>query len=110
QPYRDTEGRSSTWTGRPASDASLAAPSCASAENENPPRIAPGGPTSSRNLAPAGTSAVSSSVASDSLHIGRDHEHSMTANDVSRGRLHGRRRPACPLRVLGLAPRRWKTR
>jgi hypothetical protein len=56
---------------------------------------------SSRNLATAGTSAVSSSVASDSLHIGCDHEHSMTANDVSRGAYTDLGGPLAPSAPLG---------
>jgi hypothetical protein len=47
-------------------------------QNENPPRISPGGPIPLSAIAATGTSAVSSSVASDTTHIVRNHDDSMT--------------------------------
>src|SRR5262249_56209052 len=50
-----------------------------------------------RSLAPAGTSAVGSSVANNNLHIGRNHEYSMTT--VRARRVQSR--PLAPDSALG---------
>jgi len=49
---------------------------------------------SSRNLATAGTSAVGSSVASDSTHIGGNREHSMTRDALGLARIADRLLPS----------------
>lgn len=47
-------------------------------QNENPPRISPGGPIVARAIATSGTSAVGNVVAIDDTHISRDRDNSMT--------------------------------
>jgi hypothetical protein len=68
-----------------------------SLENENPPGIFSRRAYVARALAPAGTSAVGSSVANNTLHIGRNHEYSMTT--VRARRVQSR--PLAPNGALG---------
>jgi hypothetical protein len=60
-------------------------------QNENPPRISPGGSIPLSAIAATGTSAVSSSVASDTSYIVRNHDDSMTGVGGSSNRANENR-------------------